>query len=216
VEVSPFAPPSFELDVPGDPSSAAFLVAAALVAGRVRIENVGLNPTRIGFLETLVRMGGSVEWQIEEERLGEPVGSIEAKHSELRSVGIEGPLVPVVLDELPLVAVLATQAKGTTTVTGARELRTKESDRITATVNALRRLGADAEELDDGFRVSGPTTLVGTKVVAENDHRIAMALAVAGLAAHGETLIGGFETATVSWPGFEDVLASLGADIEIR
>lgn len=216
VEVTAFAPPPFDIDVPGDPSSAAFLVAAALLAGRIRIEDVGLNPTRIGFLEALARMGASIQWRAGGERLGEPVGSIDAERSDLSSVGIEGPLVPVLLDELPLVAVLATQARGTTVVTGAGELRTKESDRIAATVNALRRLGADAEELADGFRVTGPTPLVGTKVDAEGDHRIAMALAVAGLVAQGETLVEGFDAATISWPAFEDVLSSIGAEIEVR
>lgn len=216
VEMDPFAPPAFEIDIPGDPSSAAFLVAAALLAGRVRIEDVGLNPTRIGFLETLERMGASIEWTVTGQRLGEPFGWIAAERSDLRAVGIEGPLVPVVLDELPLVAVLATQARGTTVVTGAGELRAKESDRIAAMVNALRRLGADADELPDGFRVTGPTPLVGTKVDAEGDHRIAMGLAVAGLVADGETLVEGFEAATVSWPGFQDVLSSLGAEIELR
>ncbi len=216
IDVIHFDPPAFKIDVPGDPSSAAFVVAAAVLAGRVRIEGVALNPTRIGFLDTLVRMGASVGWKASDLHLGEPVGSIDAERSEVRSVGIEGPLVPIVLDELPLVAVLATQAWGTTSVTGAKELRVKESDRVSAIVTALRRLGADAEELPDGFTVTGPTTLVGTKVDAEGDHRIAMALAVAGLVAHGETLIEGFEAATVSWPGFESVLASLGADVELR
>jgi 3-phosphoshikimate 1-carboxyvinyltransferase len=216
VTVVPFVPPSFEIDVPGDPSSGAFLVAAGVLAGRVQLDGVCLNPTRIEFLVSLARMGASVQWETSTEHLGEPVGTIDAERSELSGIGIEGPLVPAVLDELPLIAVLATQARGTTTVTGAGELRTKESDRIATMVTALRHLGAHAEELPDGFVVAGPTTLTGTKVAADGDHRVAMALAVAGLVAQGETLVEGYEAATVSWPGFEQVLASLGAEMELR
>jgi len=216
VELSGFAPPRFEIDVPGDVSSAAFLVAAAVLTGRVRVDGVGLNPTRIGFVELLARMGGTVRWRTAEFRMGEPVGWIEAERSELGPVGVEGPVVPIVLDELPLVAVMATQAHGTTTVTGAGELRTKESDRIATTIAALRLLGAEAEELPDGFSVHGPTSLIGTKVDGAGDHRVAMALAVAGLVAGGETLVDGFEAAAVSWPGFDRVLATLGADVELR
>jgi 3-phosphoshikimate 1-carboxyvinyltransferase len=216
VEISAFAPARFEIEIPGDPSSAAFIVTAAVLTGSAEIPNVGLNPTRIGFLETLARMGAAVEWKTEAEHMGEPVGTISARASELASTGLEGPLVPLVLDELPLLAVLATQARGTTTVTGAAELRIKESDRIATIVTALRDMGADAEEKRDGFTVSGPTPLKGTTVDPAGDHRIAMALAVAGLVADGETVIDGFEAASVSWPGFDGVLASLGADVELQ
>lgn len=216
VAVSGFVPPPFEIDVPGDVSSAAFLVAAALLCGRVRIDGVGLNPTRTGFLDLLARMGADVRFGATDEHMEEPVGWIEAGRSDLGSVGVEGPVVPIVQDELPLLAVLATQARGTTIVRGAGELRTKESDRIATTVAALRLLGAQAEELPDGFTVDGPTPLVGTKVDAASDHRVAMALAVAGLVASGETLVDGFESADVSWPGFDAVLTALGADVEPR
>ncbi len=216
VVVSPFSPAAFELEVPGDVSSAAFLVGAAVLTGDVRITGVGLNPTRIGFLDLLGRMGAYCAPTVESEHLGEPFGSIEARRSELGGVSVEGPTVPLMVDELPLLAVVATQARGTTTVTGAQELREKESDRIATTVSALKLLGADAEELPDGFVVNGPTPLMGTKVEAADDHRLAMALAVAGLVASGETLVDGFEAAAVSWPGFEKVLGALGADLELR
>ncbi len=211
-----FEAPPFDLEIPGDPSAAAFLVTAAILTGSVRIDDVGLNPTRITLFEVMKRMGAAVRWETTADRMGEPVGTIVAERSDIGSVGIEGPIVPLIQDELPLLAVIATQTRGTTTVTGAGELRTKESDRITSMSAALRLLGADVEEAPDGFTVNGPTRLTGTKVDAAGDHRVAMALAVAGLVADGDTLVDGFESAGVSWPGFDRVLASLGADVEVR
>ncbi|MGH2760039.1 MAG: 3-phosphoshikimate 1-carboxyvinyltransferase [Actinomycetota bacterium] len=216
ISASSFAPPAFDIVIPGDISSAAFLIAAAVLGGDVLIQGVGLNPTRSGFLELLSRMGAEVRWSADRERMGEPSGSVRAGRSDLAAVTVEGPTVPTVVDELPLLAVLATQARGTSTVRGAEELRAKESDRIAATISALRLLGADAEEHPDGFTVRGPTPLFGTKVEAADDHRVAMALGVAGLVASGETLVDGFEAAGVSWPGFDKVLAALGADVELR
>jgi 3-phosphoshikimate 1-carboxyvinyltransferase len=214
--VKAFEPPPFDIDVCGDPSSAAFLVTAALLCGNVRLDGVCVNPTRVAFYQTCARMGGSVRVERTEERHLEPVGWIEAKESALHGVGVEGPLVPQMIDEIPLIAVLATAAQGSTTVTGAAELRVKESDRIAAIAVALRAMGADIDERPDGFEVRGPTALGGITVDAQDDHRIAMALAVAGLAATGETRITGFEAAGVSWPGFESVLTALGADVEIE
>jgi 3-phosphoshikimate 1-carboxyvinyltransferase len=216
VEITPFDAIRFDLDVPGDPSSAAFLVAAAVLCGRVRIEGVDLNPTRVGFLDVLARMGAHVRYEATEHRMGEPVGWIAAQQSELASAGIEGPIVPLMLDEIPLLAVVATQARGRTTVSGAAELRVKESDRIEAMAAGLRGLGADVEDAHDGFTVRGPTPLTGSKVDGAGDHRVAMAFAVAGLVAHGETHVEGFECAAVSWPGFENVLVALGAEVELR
>jgi 3-phosphoshikimate 1-carboxyvinyltransferase len=215
ITIQGFEPPPFGIDVPGDASAAAFPVAAALLSGLVRIEGVGLNATRTGFLEAFARMGGAVESVVEREAMGEPVGTIAAQRSELRGIEIER-AGPEIHDELPLVAVLATQAEGQTVVRGAAELRVKESDRIAVVVSALRALGAEADELDDGFVVRGPAALRGTRVDPAGDHRVAMALAVAALVAEGETLVDGFECAAVSWPGFERVLASLGADVELR
>jgi 3-phosphoshikimate 1-carboxyvinyltransferase len=212
--VRPFRPKGFALDVPGDPSSAAFLVAAALLLGGVEITGVCLNPTRVGFYEVCARMGAKVRLRSTEGRSGEGVGAIEAERSALNGVGVEGPVVPLMIDEVPLIAVLATAARGPTVVTGAGELRVKESDRIAAMASALRAMGADIDERDDGFEIRGPTPLRGATVQACGDHRVAMALAVAGAAANGETRIEGFEAAAVSWPGFDDVLRQLGADVE--
>ncbi len=215
VEIESFQPTSFELMVPGDVSSAAFLIGAALLCGEVRIDGAGLNPTRAGFVQQFRRMRGVVNLAQADVHLGEPVGTIEASRSELKAVEVTADDVPAVLDELPLLGVLATQADGETTVTGAGELRVKESDRIDALVGGLRKLGAEIHELPDGFVVRGGRPLRGNDVDSAGDHRIAMALAVAGLAAEGETRISGWECADVSWPGFEKVLAELGADVEL-
>jgi 3-phosphoshikimate 1-carboxyvinyltransferase len=216
VGVRAFRPKPFALDVPGDPSSAAFLVAAAFLCGRVEIDGVGLNETRTGFYETCARMGGDVDLQTLDERGGEPVGRIRAERSDLRGLRVEGSIVPSMIDEIPLVAVLSTAAHGATLVTGAGELRVKESDRIATTCAGLRRLGADIAERSDGFEVHGPSVLRGATVAACGDHRIAMALAVAALSADGETRIEGFEAAAVSWPGFERALTELGAEVELQ
>lgn len=216
IRIEAAAPPAFDLEVPGDPSSAAFLVAAAVLCGGVRVRGVCLNPTRIGFLDALVQMGASVRWEVEETRMGEPVGSVDAGRSSLRPISIDAPVVPTLHDELPLIAVLATQAAGKTIVEGASELRVKESDRVVAIGDLLRRLGASVEERPDGFIVEGPVELQGAVVDADGDHRMAMAAAVAGLAATGETRVDGFDAAAVSWPGFEKALSALGAEVELR
>lgn len=215
IEIAPFAPPPFELNIAGDVSSAAFIVAAGVATGDVEMESVGLNLSRIGFLEALRAMGADVSWDVVEERMNEPVGRIVVRRSTLGPSTIGGRDIPTLHDELPLLAVLATQASGETVVRDAEELRIKESDRIAATVAGLRMLGADIEERPDGFVVSGPTPLTGGAVESYGDHRIAMAFAVAGLVADGETRIEGFECADVSWPGFDRALASLGADVEV-
>jgi 3-phosphoshikimate 1-carboxyvinyltransferase len=215
VDVTPSLTPPFDLAVPGDPSSAAFIVCAAVLAGDVHVEQVSLNPMRIGYLELLTRMGANVRWETLEDRMYEPVGFVDAQTSSLVAAMVDEEVVPRLHDELPVLAVVATQAEGETVVRGARELRIKESDRIAALTDGLRRLGADIDELDDGFVVRGPTELRGAPVDAYGDHRIAMALAVAGLVATGETRITGYECADISWPGFDAVLASLGAEVTL-
>ena len=214
VEIEAFGFGGFSVDVPGDVSSAAFLVAAALLTGRVEIGGVNLNPTRIGFLHAARAMQGDLTWEVREESTGEPVGVIDARCSRLRATTIEA-AGPDIHDELPLLAAIATQADGETSVRGAGELRVKESDRIASLVDGLRRLGADIEALPDGFVVRGPTPLRGASVDGAGDHRIAMALAVAGLWASGNTRIEGYDAADVSWPGFAAVLAGLGAEVEV-
>jgi 3-phosphoshikimate 1-carboxyvinyltransferase len=204
--------PAFETSVPGDVSSAAFLVAAAILTGEVQIDNVGLNPTRTSFVDVVKQMGADVTTEATRDEMGEPVGTIVSKRSALRGVAVDGS-DPGIQDELPLVALLATQADGETTVKGAHELRVKESDRIDSVVRGLRALGAEIHELVDGFVVRGPTKLRGAEVDPSGDHRIAMMLAVAGSIAEGETRITDFGCADVSWPGFVEALRELGADV---
>ncbi len=200
---------ALELAIPGDISSAAFFLVAAAIAPRSRlhIQNVGVNPTRTGILDVLAAMGARVS--VENQRLagGEPVADLLVRTSDLRATEVRGSLIPRLIDELPVIAVVATQAHGVTTVRDAAELRVKESDRISALVTELRKLGAIIEELPDGFVVQGPAPLHGSVVDAHGDHRLAMSLAVAALVAHGETTILGAESIPVSFPGFERALA---------
>jgi 3-phosphoshikimate 1-carboxyvinyltransferase len=201
-----------EARVPGDISSAAFLmVAAAVLPGSdVTIEGVGLNPSRTAVLDVLRRFGVDVTSEQTDEWQGEPVGRIHLRAGALGSLELGSDIVPGVIDELPVLAALAT-AGGELRVTGASELRVKESDRISALVSGLRALGANAEELPDGFHIRGNTRLTGGEVHAHDDHRLAMAFAVAGLAASGPVCIEGAHAAAVSYPTFFDDLERLRA-----
>lgn len=200
-----------ELSVVGDASSAApFLAAAAMLPGsRVQLRRVGTNPTRTGFLQALQRMGLSVEILRRGEEAREPWADLVAQApDQLQALQVTAEEVPLLIDELPLLAVVATQAQGESRVSGAAELRVKETDRIAGIVGPLRQLGARVEETPDGFAVEGPTPLYGRPVSAGGDHRLAMALAVAGLAARGETVIQGLHWVADSYPGFvSDLLA---------
>ncbi|MFB6291158.1 MAG: 3-phosphoshikimate 1-carboxyvinyltransferase [Candidatus Bipolaricaulia bacterium] len=200
-----------ELNVPGDFSSAGyFLAAACLVEGSdLTIKSVGLNETRTGFLELLKRMGASIELKNFEVSNGEPRGDLVVSRSHLKGVKLTEEEVVKSIDELPLLAVVATQADGTTEVRGAEELRVKETDRIQATVTNLKRLGADIEELPDGFVVRGKSKLTGTSVESFKDHRIAMSMAVAALVAEGETELVAPKWVEVSFPGFFETMEGL-------
>lgn len=202
-----------KIDIPGDLSSAAFLLAAAAVVpgSRLVIRNVGLNPTRAGFLGVLNSMGALVMESNYREESNEPRGDLEAACASLVGVEVEAWRIPAMIDEVPLLAVVGCRARGRTVVRGARELRVKESDRIAAVCTELSRMGARIEELEDGFVVRGPVELKGTRVDSHGDHRVAMALAVAALCAEGETVISGWECVDVSFPGFEAVLRDLTA-----
>jgi 3-phosphoshikimate 1-carboxyvinyltransferase len=196
-----------DLTCPGDPSGAAFLVVAALIRpdSHVRLEGVLLNPTRTAFLDVLRDMGAQIETGIEAES-PEPVGWIEARSSRLHGVSVAPQVVPALIDEVPALAVAAACAEGEFTLAGAEELRVKESDRIATLVEGLTRLGASIDERPDGFVIHGGRPLRGAKVRAHDDHRIAMALAVAALAAEGTTEVEGAECAAVSFPEFPAVL----------
>jgi 3-phosphoshikimate 1-carboxyvinyltransferase len=210
----PLAP--YSLTVPADFSSASFpLVAASIVPGAdVTIEGVGTNPTRTGLLDVLGEMGAGVKPLNQAEQGGEPVADLAIGSSELKGVEVSGGVVVRMIDEFPIFAVAATQAQGETLVRDARELRVKETDRITSVVTELRALGAAIEERDDGFIVEGPARLRGAHVQSHGDHRLAMALVVAGLIAEGETVVDGAEVIDDSFPGFVDLMRGLGAEIE--
>ena len=204
-----------DLRVPGDISSAAFvLVAAAITPGsELTLSDVGVNPTRDGIVQTLREMGMTITLQNQREVAGEPVADLVVKAQPLRAIELAGPRVVTMIDELPVLAVAATQAHGRTHIRDARELRVKETDRIATTVAALRQLGAQIEATDDGFVIDGPTPLQGARVHSQRDHRLAMALTVAGLCATGQTVVTGAEVTADSFPGFAEVLRSLGAQL---
>ncbi len=198
---------SRDFQVPGDISSAAFwLVAAAARPGaRLHIDNVGLNPTRTGILAVLVRMGARLR-EIVERNEGELSGVIEIEGANLTGTVIEGEEIPNVIDEIPALAVAAALAQGTTTIRGASELRVKETDRIAAIATNLRAMGVTVTEFDDGMEIVGGARLRGARLTSFGDHRIAMAFAIAGLFAEGETLIEDVECVATSYPTFEKTL----------
>ena len=197
--------------VPGDISAAAFfLVAGTMVPdSEIHIEGVGLNPTRRGILDVLRRMGAKIEVEQKGESGGEPFGDLMVRSAELGRIRIGGALIPGLIDEIPILAVAATQVPGEVVIRDAGELRKKETDRIKAVVSNLRRMGAKVGEMPDGMVIEGGRPLKGARVDSFGDHRIAMAFAVAGLVAEGETTITGAEWADVSFPGFYQVLEAL-------
>ena len=198
--------------VPGDMSSAAFwlVAAAALPGSEITVEEVGLNPTRTGILQILERFGADVTVTRGIDHGDEPYGGVTVRHDALQAVEITPDEVPGVIDELPVLAALATHG-GELRVSGAQELRVKESDRIFALAEGLRRMGGQIEEREDGFHVHGGSRLRGGEVDAKNDHRLAMAFAIAALGASGPTVINDAGAAAVSYPQFFSVLESLRA-----
>lgn len=194
--------------IPGDFSSAAFLIGAAvgLSGSELIIEKVGLNPTRLGFLTVLQAMGAHLEIIDSEEWGGEPVGDLLVRGSTLTGVTVEGELIPLLLDEIPILAVLATQALGRTMIRDAGELRLKESDRLASLTSELTKLGAQIVEQPEGLEISGPTKLGRAKVHSHGDHRLALALEVAALFAEGKVEIQDRECGAISFPGFSQTL----------
>jgi 3-phosphoshikimate 1-carboxyvinyltransferase len=190
--------------VPGDISSAAFLLAAALMVpgSQVTVEDVGLNPTRTGILDAFKQMGAGVEVEETRSWCNEPVGRVTVRTGELHGVTIGGEMIPRLIDEIPVLAVVATQAKGTTVIKDAKELKVKESNRIATTVNELKKLGANIEETEDGMVIEGPVTLRGGITTSHGDHRIGMSMAVAGLGSKETVKVLDVESIDVSFPGF--------------
>ena len=205
-------PTAIDVTVPADISGAApWLVAgAAHPNARVTIRGVGVNPTRTGILDVLRQMGAQLHIGEIHEGPGEPIADITVESSDLKAVEIGGPIIPRLIDELPLLALAATQADGTTVIRDAQELRVKESDRIATTVRQLTSMGARLEERPDGMLVYGRQQLEGATVQSSGDHRLAMTLGVAGVLAHGTTNIEGAEAVDVSYPGFWRALEQAG------
>jgi 3-phosphoshikimate 1-carboxyvinyltransferase len=201
-------PESRDFDIPGDISSAAFwlVTAAAQRRGHLLIRNVGLNDTRTAMLGVLLRMGAQVREAVEDVEQLEPRGVVEVTGVPLKATVIQGKEVPELIDELPILSIAGALASGKTTIRHAEELRVKESDRIAAIAHNLRAMGAQVSELNDGLEIYGPAPLHGARLPSFADHRIAMAFAVAGLFAEGETIIQEAECIRESYPGFEAVL----------
>jgi 3-phosphoshikimate 1-carboxyvinyltransferase len=204
--------PGFEFTIPGDISSAAFFLVAAAIVPQAQIEfsEVSVNPTRSGIFDVLKQCGVKVTEGNRREQLGEPSADMFLSQPEfLQPFTISGALVPRLIDEIPVLSVLATQCDGVTRIRDAGELRVKESDRIELIAANLRAMGAKVETAEDGLTIEGPTTLKGAKIETAGDHRIAMAFAIAGLIADGETMITNAESIKTSYPNFESDLWSL-------
>jgi 3-phosphoshikimate 1-carboxyvinyltransferase len=211
--------PSFEMTVPGDFSAAAFLLVAGLVSpgSHITLRGVNLNPTRTGLLQTLQEMGAGITVANRREVSGEPVGDLVVQHTPLHGVSVSGGRVVQMIDEFPVFGVAAAYARGRTVVSQAEELRYKESDRIKALCDRLHALGVQVQETPDGFIIAGRGAVPGgCRVDAHGDHRLAMALAVAGLGADHPLEIEGAEVLTESFPQFPSTLRMLGADLVER
>lgn len=202
---------AMDVTVPNDFSSAAFFIVAGLIVpgSEIMILNVGMNPTRTGLLDVLRRMGAKIEVMNARDVSGEPVADLLCRHSALKAATVGEDEVPALVDEVPILAIAASMAEGVTRITGAHELRVKESDRIAAMATGLRALGVSVEEHDDGMSVEGRGALNGASVNSVGDHRIAMSFAVASLVAEGTTKIEGAEAVSISYPGFFDTLKGL-------
>jgi 3-phosphoshikimate 1-carboxyvinyltransferase len=192
------------LSIPGDISSAAYFIAAALIVpnSELLIKNVGINPTRDGIIKVCRMMGADISLENIRKDSGEPVADILVRHSNLQGIDISGSIIPTLIDEIPIIAVISCFAKGKTTIKNAEELKVKESNRIELIVNNLSAMGADITATDDGMVINGGKSLHGTEINCSFDHRIAMSFAVAGLAADGETNILDDECINISYPDF--------------
>jgi 3-phosphoshikimate 1-carboxyvinyltransferase len=201
-------PESRDFNIPGDISSAAFwlVAAAAQPGGHLLVRDSGLNDTRTALLGVLIRMGAQLREAVEDVDQLEPRGAVEVTGAVLKGTVIQGKEVPQLVDELPVLAVAGALASGTTVIRQAEELRVKETDRIAAIAHNLRAMGTQVVELKDGLEIHGRPSLRGARVASFGDHRIAMAFAIAGLHADGETVIQDVECVRESYPGFEDTL----------
>lgn len=200
-----------ELTVPGDISSAAYFIGAALITpgSDITVKNTGINPTRDGIIRAFKSMGADITLHNEREEAGERIADIRVRYSKLTGTVIEGELIPALIDEIPLIAVVATQAEGQTVIRDAAELKVKESDRIELVSEGLKNMGADIEAREDGFLIKGPSRLHGTQILTKKDHRIAMSFSIAALVSDGPVVIDDTGCVKISYPGFFEDLISL-------
>ena len=200
-----------DITVPGDLSSAAFFVVAGLILPRseLLLKNTGINPTRSGLIDILTLMGADI--RIENERLisGEPVADLSVKHSSLKGIDIGGDLVLKAIDEFPILCVAAAKARGTTKITGARELRVKESDRIASMASELKKMGVKVDELEDGLIIEGREDLNPANIQSYGDHRVAMSMIIAGMTASGDTTVDDTDCVNTSFPRFMEMIEKL-------
>lgn len=201
-----------KITVPGDISSAAYFIAAGLIApnAEILIQNVGINPTRDGILKVAKAMGGKITYLNERMVSGEPVADLLVQSSDLTATEVSGDLIPTLIDEIPVIAVMAAFAKGTTVIKDAAELKVKESDRIAVVTDNLKAMGADITATEDGMIITGGKPLRGAQIQTHADHRIAMAFAIAGIHADGETTFDDPRCVKISYPSFYEDLLGLG------
>ena len=206
-----------DFSVPGDFSSAAFLIVAACIVpdSDITLAGINLNPTRTGLLDVLLEMGADITITETGLEAGEPAGEIRVRHSTLHGVDVGGDMVVRMIDEFPVLMVAALQAEGRTTVRDAHELRVKETDRLAVMTAELRKMGAEMTETEDGFIIDGPQTLMGAQVDGHDDHRVAMSLTVAGLLADEQTVVDDAKCAGDSFPGFAETLVQLGSELAV-
>ncbi|CAM4319058.1 3-phosphoshikimate 1-carboxyvinyltransferase [Bacillus manliponensis] len=204
-----------DVQVPGDVSSAAFFLAAGSIIpnSKLVLQNVGMNPTRTGIIDVLIKMGANLEITPIHNRSLEPAADITIETSSLQGIEVGGDMIPRLIDEIPIIAFMATQAEGITVIKDAQELKVKETNRIDTVVNELNKLGARIEATDDGMIIYGKSKLKGSKVSSHGDHRIGMMLAIAGSLAEGETMIEDAAAVGVSYPKFFDELRRLSMDV---
>jgi 3-phosphoshikimate 1-carboxyvinyltransferase len=201
----------FDITIPGDLSSAAFFIVAALLVpgSEIVVKNVGINPTRTGVIEILQSMGGEISLRHEHDVSGEPVADIQVRHSKLYGTDIGGDLVLRAIDEFPVICVASAMARGITKISGAAELRVKESDRISSMSTELKKMGVHVDEFEDGLAIEGAEKIRSATVQSHGDHRIAMSMVIAGLTVEEETTVEDTECVNTSFPGFTDLLDKL-------
>lgn len=200
-----------QIKVPGDISSAAYFIAAGLLVpnSELLIRNVGINPTRNGILNVVQAMGGKITLLNETHGVGEPVADLLVSSSSLKGITIEGSIIPTLIDEIPIIAIMASMAQGTTVIKDAKELKIKESDRISAIVENLKAMGVNVEGTEDGMIIHGGSSLKGAVIATHGDHRIAMSFAIAALLADGTTTIQDSDCVNISYPSFYEDLKKL-------